>query len=153
MTPDQDQVVDLDTALDAAELEVGSVEPGSAPAQAEPPLPPLEAPERWGKGAKESWQALHGYEGSRAHLEALRNQWGETQKYVTQQEQARAALERQYNPISELLSPYAQSWAQQGMSPDQGLRQIMSYAKALAENPQQTLLQLAEQYGVDLRNS
>lgn len=109
------------------------------------------APERWHQDAKKAWEALYGYEGAHTHMESINAQWQRANAYITQQEQQRAALERQWSPVAELIQPYAQQWAQQGMTPDAGLRQVLSYAQALAEDPASTLMQLAEMYGVDLQ--
>lgn len=135
------------------ELDGGSAAPGAATAAvgAPAPEPMFDPPQRWSNEAKEAWKALHGYPDSRAHIERVHQQISENQKWLTHQEQRRAELERSYQPINDLMTPYAREWAKQGMDPVSGLRQVMAYADALANDPQGTLLHLAQEYGIDLR--
>lgn len=167
-TPEQS----IEDALNAAHTELGG-ESGAdqaagaaatpaaagnatAGAQGAAPAPgageqPFEPPARWPQAAKDAWKALHGYPDSRPHMQQMHDTWQQTQAYLTQQEQQRSRLERTLQPFNDLIEPYAQQWAQQGIDPVSGLRQVMSYADALAKDPQGTLLQLAQEYGVDLR--
>jgi hypothetical protein len=137
--------------------DAGAAPPAGQPAAAAPAAgaPPAftkhNAPARWHEDAKKAWDALYGYEGAHAHMEAINSQWSRAQAYLTQQEQQRSQLERQWQPIQEMIAPFSQHWAQQGMDTQQGLRQLFGYAQALATNPAETLLQLAEMYGVDLQ--
>lgn len=86
-------------------------------------------------------------------LKAWEEQWRETQGYTTKRDQEFADFRKRFDPIQEIVAPYEQYWAQQGLAPAQGLKQIMSYAEALAEDPTSTLLQLAQMYGVDLQGA
>lgn len=127
--------------------------PGAAPVPGAAPAAPTRhaAPARWHQDAKAAWDALYGMEGAQPHLDSLHQQWERVNAYLTQQQQERAQYERQWTPIAEVVEPFRMQWAQQGMTVDQGLRQLMGYAQALATNPAETLLGLAEMYGVDLQ--
>lgn len=120
------------------------------PAPLVPELPPLEAPSMWGAKYKESFGKLAADPNLRPVAESWQEHWKEQQGYSTKRDQEYADYRKRLDPVYDRISPYVSHWQQQGMDPAQGIGQIMSYAEALAENPQATLMQLAELYGVDL---
>lgn len=132
---------------------------GDAPPPAEgaapliPETPAWEPPAMW----KQPHRDLAGRFATNAEvqplLKAWEEQWKESQGYVTKRDQEFADFRKRFDPISEIVAPYEQYWAQQGLAPAQGLKQIMSYAEALASDPTSTLLQLADMYGVDLQSA
>lgn len=130
--------------------EVATEVPGEAQAT---PLPALEAPAMWGKQYKETFGKLAGHPEFRSAAEAWANQWKESQGYLTKKEQEYADFRKRFDPINEVLSPYEQYWQRQGMDTRQGLSQLLSWGQALASNPQQTLLELAKLYNVNLREA
>ena len=85
-------------------------------------------------------------------LSNWQGQWKETQGYITQRDQEYADYRKRFEPLHEVLSPYEQHWRQQGMDTVAGVRQLVSYAEALAKNPQAVIPQLAQMYGVDLQS-
>jgi len=115
-------------------------------------LPPLEAPELWGKQYKETFSQLAQTPEQRAAAEAWLNQYKESQGYITKKEQEYADYRKRLDPIYETIRPYEGYWAQQGMSPETGVRQLLSYAEALARDPASVIPQLAQMYGVDLQS-
>lgn len=137
-------------AGDGTQQNQGAPDPAAATAQQAQTLAELEAPVMWPQAAKDAWKALHGAPGARAHLEALHGVHGQTQRYVTQIEQQNAQYRRNLEPIGQMLAPYAQEWARQGMDVVSGVRQLMYWNDALSKDPQGAILQLAEQLGVDL---
>ena len=122
---------------------------GGPPIPAE--LPPLEAPNVWGKKYKETFSQVASNAEQRAIAEAWLEQWKETQGYVTKKEQEAADYRKRFDPLHEVLSPYENYWRMQGMDTVSGVRQLVTYAAELARNPAQMLPQLAQMYGVDLR--
>lgn len=129
-------------------------EPPAAEVAAEPPaLPALEAPTRWDAKYKETFSKLAGHPEYRTAAEAWVNQYKESQGYLTKKEQELADFRKQFDPIKEVLSPYEQYWQRQGMDTRQGLSQLLSWGQALSSNPQQTLMELAKLYNVNLQEA
>lgn len=106
----------------------------------------------WGKQYKETFSQIAGNPEQRAIAERWLEQYKETQGYVTKKEQELADYRKRLDPIYETIKPYEGYWAQQGLSPDAGVRQLLSYAEALARDPASTIPQLAQMYGVDLQS-
>lgn len=149
---DNFEEIDVDELTNALEGAHAELEGGEGAAQIQQ-LPELEAPAFWKPETKESWKALHGYADGRPHLQRLHDQWSQTQSYVGSLQQEHAQLRNQYQPLNEFLQPYAQQWAQEGMDPVSGLRQIMAFRDGMIRNPQETLLNLAQTFGVDLQQA
>lgn len=105
----------------------------------------------WGKPYKDTFTQLAQTPEQRANAEAWLNQWKESQGYITKKEQEHADLRKRFDPLHEILAPYEQGWRQQGMDTVAGVRQLVSYAEALARNPAEMIPQLARMYGVDLQ--
>lgn len=134
----------------------GGADPGDPAAAAQPPEPPLpefEAPHYWDSGAKQAWKALHGYQEGRPHLEALYQQQRKTSEFIGRMQGDYDRYKRSNEPIQQFLTPYVQQWAQDGLDPVSGLRQIMSFRDGLLNDPQGTLLALADRFGVDLNQA
>lgn len=96
------------------------------------------------------------YAANPEHREVLtkwQDHWKETQGYITKRDQEYADYRKRFDPIGELVKPYESVWAQQGMTPDMGLRSVLSAYQALNQDPQGTLLRLAQSYGVDLQSA
>lgn len=148
-------VTDTGGALDTQNTQAGaeSAAPAAPQTPPAPTNPELSAPEFWQPQAREAWKALHGYQDGYAHLKTLHDQFGRTHGFLTQAQQRAAELERRHQPLQEFLTPYRQQWAQQGMDEVSGLRQIMSWRDALMENPQETILAMAQEFGVDLQQA
>ena len=85
-------------------------------------------------------------------LTSWQGQWKETQGYITQKEQEYADYRKRFDPLHEVLSPYENHWRMQGMDTVSGVRQLVSYAEALAKDPASMIPQLAQMYGVDLQS-
>lgn len=124
-----------------------------APAAAAPPLPELDAPHFWEPGAREAWKALHGWAEGRPHLEAVHKQWGKTQSMFTQLQQQNSEYRRQFEPLGQMLAPYAQKWAREGLDTVGGLRAMLSWRDAIEQDPGGTILELARHFGVDLQQA
>lgn len=140
---------DLDAALETEVPEGGQAAAPQNPIPAE--LPPLEAPAMWGKPYKETFAQIAGNPEQRAVAEKWLEQWKETQGYVTRKDQEFADYRKRLDPVYGAIQPYEQYWAQQGMTTETGIRQLLSYAEALARDPASTIQQFAQMYGVDLQ--
>ena len=104
----------------------------------------------WGKPYQDTFTALAAEK--REAAEAWVNQWKESQGYITKRDQEFADYRKTRDPIYDRIAPYEQYWAQQGMSAEAGVSQLLSYAQALATDPQAMIPKLAQMYGVDLHS-
>lgn len=138
---------ELESGLDTPETEAPAAVENPIPAE----LPPLEAPAMWGKPYKETFAQIAGNPEQRAVAEKWLEQWKETQGYVTRKDQEFADYRKRLDPVYGAIQPYEQYWAQQGMTTETGVRQLLSYAEALARDPASMIPRLAQMYGVDLQ--
>lgn len=106
----------------------------------------------WGKPYKETFSQIAGNPEQRAIAEKWLEQWKETQGYITKRDQEFADYRKRLDPIHEVVKPYEGYWHQQGMDTVSGVRQLVSYAEALARDPASMIPQLAQMYGVDLQS-
>lgn len=123
-----------------------------------PPTPAeLKAHEHWSKEAKEAWAAAYGNPEHRKYAEAWRKEHDNFEKRYSERQsqydrlhqehqQARGFLEQFHAAIA----PYAQEYQRAGMSPIAGVQRALAWEAYIRENPQQAILQLAQQAGVDL---
>lgn len=122
------------------------VEPAAEPV--EPEAPTIDFPAAWKKDYSEHWGTL-----PRDVQQYIVEREKQAQQGINEKGQALSELEKQYQPLQEVIQPYAQTFAMQGMTPVQGISQLLAYQQALTENPQETLMQLAQAYGVDLQQA
>lgn len=128
--------------------------PGAgAPAGAAPPPTEFQIPQKWPKALQDAAKAMLGLPNNqgRPWVESVHAHWREQQGAQTRLEQERAALREQWNPYRQVLEPYIPEWQKQGMEPHIGLRQLLSWADNLRNKPQEVIPQLAQLYGVDLK--
>lgn len=104
----------------------------------------------WKQPYKETFSQLAQSPEQRAIAERWLEQYKETQGYITKRDQEFADYRKRFDPLHEVIGPYEQHWQMQGMDTISGVRQVFSYAEALARNPQEMIPKLAEMYGVDL---
>ena len=126
---------------------------GIQPQQAAPEYQPIEAPAFWKPAAQEAWRAIQSHKDFGPHYKTIHEQWQDTQRNFTQHQQQLAAMRQQYEPVGQLISPYVQKWAQDGLGPVEGLRQVLGWRDALESDPQGTILALAQRLGVDLQQA
>ena len=129
--------------------------PPAGDAQPAPPippadLPPLEAPAIWKQPYRDVFGKYASNPEYRDLLTKWQDHWKESEGYITQRNQEYADFRRNAEPLLDVIKPYSQYWAQQGMSPAQGITQVLSYADALSNDPASVIPQLAQMYGVDL---
>ncbi len=110
---------------------------------------PFEHHPEWSKDTRAAIDELLKAENGRRYAETFRKQWdsGWNSWRTTQSERDkyRAAAER-WNGV---IQPYEQQYRMSGMDPVNGVQQALAWAQAIQQNPQQTLQQLAQMYGVD----
>lgn len=138
---------ELESGLETPETEAHAAVENPIPAE----LPPLEAPAMWGKQYKETFAQIAGNPEQRAVAEKWLEQWKETQGYVTRKDQEFADYRKRLDPVYSVIQPYEQYWAQQGMTTETGVRQLLAYAEGLARDPASMIPHLAQMYGVDLQ--
>lgn len=129
-------------------VEAGAPEVEPAAEPVEPAEPAIDFPAAWKKDYSEHWGSL-----PRDVQQYIIEREKQAQQGINEKGQALSELERQFQPLQEVIQPYAQTFAMQGMTPVQGVQQLLAYQQALTENPQETLLQLAQAYGVDLQQA
>lgn len=69
---------------------------------------------------------------------------------VSQEAAQLRRYQQEHIGVQGVLDQVIPSWQAQGMSPEQGLGQLVQLGMAYASNPQQTILHLAEMAGLDL---
>lgn len=175
---DQQDTVPMNDALresfdKAAEAtpEVASPEAKAAP-DAVPVVPaekPWEAPgwaSRWKPEARDALGRFASHPELKQHFDPLQKQIEELYGYNTRRDQEFAGYRQRTDPIWQVLEPYEQRYALQGMSLQQGIQQLFQSAEFLARspdealpwlasaykpsNPSQTLSALAREWGVDV---
>lgn len=80
------------------------------------------------------------------HWKPLEAQIDEIYNFSGRNENELGRWRQQMGPVSDMLTPYVQQWQMQGMTPQQGLGQLLAYQDALARDPDSTLPQLAQMF-------
>lgn len=173
MAPDLDQQDPLREAFDSAEKELSTetqdVITNDIPDKA-PDLAPWEAPawtQKWKPEARDALGRFASNPEYRPHLTPLLGQLEESNKYITTRDQEFAKYRQQFDPLYEVIKPYEQRYALQGMTTQQGIQQLFQVADYLAtkpddafpwlaqtyrpSDPNKALAQLAQSWGADLQ--
>lgn len=149
---------ETDESPEAEETEEAEA-PAEEPTTVEEALEALSAPERWAGQYKEAFNALNNLQGVKGLPEGfdprgVQQAWldyhTERQSYATQLENERNHYGQALQEFQEVVAPYQQSWEMAGMSPAQGVRQLMGWAGAIQQDPQAAIERLAKTCGVDL---
>jgi hypothetical protein len=150
---DGDVTDDTPEEQEAAEAAANEQE-GDQSAQdaVEEALEALSPPDRWDQRYKEAFNALNNPDGlnPRDVQQAWLDYHKERQGYHTQLEQERAYYANQLREFQEVVEPYNQTWQMAGLTPAQGVRQLMGWAGSLQKDPQGTIERLAQSVGIDL---
>ena len=163
-TPSQPQALAGET-ISAEEVEVDS-DPSDDTAEGQPDAdveatPETDTPESVGEpepdalAAPSTWPA--------EHREAFSELPEEQQNFMLQREKERDAAftrkttelaeqRREVEGITGVLAPYRDQMRAHGISEAEYISRLMSYDNALRQNPQATIGQLAQHYGVNLSN-
>lgn len=133
--------------------ETGQTDAGAAAVTDDDPLGGwAEAPPWMKRWSKDAAKALRGYATDPNNgenwkhvgneLNKLYSDWGKQANEVGQLR----GFASQYAPVHDMLQQRAQQWQMQGMNLQGGLGQVFAYMDALQQNPDATLLQLAQMY-------
>jgi hypothetical protein len=151
---DNDQgPVDLSDAIrDSLQATEGNTtaDPGANPADpALPPEPEWQAPDwtkRWKPEARDAFGRFAKHPELKDAYGKLLPQLEEQNAYTTRRDQEYAEYRKRFDPIEQVLQPYAQRYALRGVPIDQGLRQLFSAAELLNTDPDQAFPWLAGQH-------
>jgi hypothetical protein len=187
MVPDQDDQQDTVALADALRESYDAIPENKdtplaaniaqPPAGAAPIVPPAgaekpwEAPgwaARWKPEARDALGRFASNPEFKPHFDVLQKQLEEINGYNTRRDQEFSGYRGKLDPVYQVLAPYEQRYALQGMSLQQGVQQLMQSAEFLAQspdeafpwlastyapsNPAQTLSSLAQAWGVDLNS-
>lgn len=111
------------------------------PVEAETPIDP---PASWSADEKEHFGTL-----PPAVQKALVRRESEREASYTQKSQE-AARYKQYEPLETVLAPRRQQWAQEGMSPEQALQQLLALSDYASSDPRGFVQWFAQQRGISL---
>lgn len=139
--------VSLEDALTNADTAVPEV---ANVAEAAPtPEPEWELPgwaTTWDEPDQLALKQLRGLEPAKEHFDRLLGRIDKISTGFGRQGHEYGNYRRQMDPIAEVISPYVQQFQMNGMTPQQGLTQVLAFADSLARNPDQTFPQLATMY-------
>ena len=158
---DQDENAELDDLIEQSsketeegqEVEESTVQTDEVvESEAAPEIPEeLQPVSAWKEEARQAWASLAANQDYHDQLRNLRGQIDSDYQYRTQLEQERAEL-GQRAQVADQFNQLAQQYGDvfQGRNPLEVVGQYLYYGKQLSSNPQETLQQLAKEYGVDL---
>ena len=152
MAPDLDQQDPLREAFNAAEAELNTDTQDAITKDAPTPIPeekPWEAPpwtQKWKPEARDALGRFASNPEYRAHLTPILGQVEEMNKYTTQRDQEYADYKKRLDPLYDVIKPYEQRYALQGMSLNQGVQQLFQVAELLAAKPDEAFPWLAQTY-------
>jgi hypothetical protein len=123
--------------------ETQTVLPDQAPvAKVEPPVSAINAPQSWSAEMKAVFPTL-----PPAAQEFIAKREGEAQAKITQQGQELS----QYEPIKAVFEQHRDIFERNGMDYSDGLGRLLNAERMLEQNPAAAIAQIAQAYGVDLR--
>lgn len=114
-----------------------------AEAQGEPAQPAIAAPLSWSAEQKAKWATLP----------------PDVQKYIAQRDKenheaiSRAGQQiKAYEPIGKVIDHFAETWQRNNLHPADGIARLLEVENRLAKDPASTIRDIAQAYGVDLRD-
>lgn len=151
--PDQPRSLAESVKLAHDELAASAKEGGAdpiQPAQNAPDAPqPFELPgytARWNEAARNALKSLGEAKHNRSYLDPVLAQLEETNKYITNRDTEFARFRQQFEPIGQVIAPLQQQWTLQGITPAQGVAQLVEYANFIASAPDQAFPHIAAMY-------
>ncbi len=109
-------------------------------------LPPVLPPSSWAADKRESFNRM-----PRDLQEEVVRRDTDLRRYLTAESEKLAHAQRTYADIDEAVAPYRDQFARAGVSHGAVFKQMMSWQQYLDSNPEQALNDLAQSYGLDLR--
>lgn len=134
----------LEEALTNAETAVPEVADAAPAPEQEWELPGWAT--TWDEPDQVALKQLRGIEPAKEHFDRLLGRIDKISTGFGRQGHEYGNYRRQMDPIAEVISPYVQQFQMNGMTPQQGLTQVLAFADSLARNPDQTFPQLASMY-------
>lgn len=119
-------------------------------------IEPLAAPEFYTKEHKEIFAKLNDIEGGRDIQEGWISQYNETQDFIKNNQKEADLWKKEqetYNQYQQAVQPMLQEWQMQSVHPAMKIAQYVAYEQQLKQDPQGTLMKLAESYGIDLNEA
>lgn len=151
---DEDSTVQTDEGSEAVEAEaVDNEEPEDSGEEYEIPeeLQPVSA---WNEEARSAWESFLGNAENHESLRPIAEQFRSDYAYRTQIEQERAQLREQAQYANQLQQTFSQYGdVLQGRNPADVVGNLLYYSQKLQKDPQNTILDLAKQYGVNLEKT
>lgn len=133
---------------------------------------PWEAPawtQRWKPEARDALGRFASNPELKSYYDPLKSQLEEINKYTTQRDQEYADYRRRLDPVYQVLQPFEQRYALQGVPIHQGVQQLFQAAELLntdpdtafpwlagayrPRNPVEAINQLANAWGIDLNQA
>ena len=150
----EDQEIDQkdDQVTDQADDQTDDQAKGQSDDEPEYQIPDdLKANPAWKEEARQAWESLLANQEYHEQLKPLRDQFTSDYQYRTQLEQERQQLAQQAQ-VAQQFQQVSQQYGDllQGRDPMQMAGQLFYAAKQLQTDPKNTLVRLAQQYGVDL---
>lgn len=138
----------LEDALTNAENETPEIvaDVAAEPIQQEPEWELPGWAKNWDEPDQIALKQLRGLEPAKDHFDRLLGRIDKISTGFGKQGTEYGNYRRQMDPIAEVIGPYVQQFQMNGMTPQQGLTQVLAFADALARNPDQTFPQIAQMY-------
>jgi hypothetical protein len=139
------EVVDEETTETAEVEEVADPGEETEEVEEEEPLKPHA---HWKQEDRDSFETMN---------RSQQDRWMEREKVFEHGMQAKSGELQQVraslNDVQEAVSPFVQSWQMKGVTPFAGLTRALAIANELDTNPQQALIALAQERGVNLETA
>src|SRR5688572_13763099 len=132
-----------DAETEQEETEVEAEEETAEPGKTETPEPSLEAPQHWSAEDKAVFSKLQ-----KEGQEFLLRRHKDMEADYTRKTQEVADTKRFRDNFDQLLNPYRNQFAMHGLDDVGAVRYLLGWYQSLQQNPEQTIMGLAQQYGV-----
>lgn len=141
-------IVDEPTLVDDAPL--ADAEPEQAPEETPQTEPPIEPLQQWPYAFREQFNKLGEMEGGRDHQQGIIDQFKDFQRREMDHVRELDRYRGQMQQIDQMMQPFDQQFAMAGLDRISGVRQLLSWAQVLGQNPANGIAALAQSYGLDL---
>lgn len=115
--------------------------------EAEPELPPIDAPVSWGADAKELFAQIQ----ERALQEEIARREKEREQALHSATREKARLEKEALPYREAVKPFEEYLTLKGENPVEAVKSSLAWRHAIERNPVQAIMELARAYRIDPR--
>jgi hypothetical protein len=169
---DQQDALSLTDAIRESHAELPETEQPETLAPLVPAEPAWEAPawtQRWKPEARDALGRFASNPELKTYYDPLKSQLEEINSYQTRRDQEYADYRRRLDPVYQVLQPYEQRYALQGIPIQQGVQQLFQAAELLntdpdmafpwlagayrPRNPVEAINRLAQSWGIDLNQA